>query len=709
MPQTDSDQTFAVEQEHLSQIYAEIVRVRDELNHKLATTHKDAAQDLRDMSEEVRVDFGGEDETMETLAAIETLNSVIDAYNQAHDFDVDRLRRAMLLLNQPYFAKVRLQMRPNRPARDVYIGATGLTDSQRRPLIVDWRSPVAQTYYNQQMGPTTYTVDGRVRKVNLQLRRQFDITRDHLNSYFDTTVAIQDSLLLNTLKKRHSPKLQAITATIQREQNEVVRHEDVPVLLVAGIAGSGKTSVLLQRIAYLFYQERDTLTPEQVYLFTPNDVFKRYIDTVLPSLGESNPRTYTWREFVQSLGFGERNDGADTDPQVLYGMERGIASLELDEKDFRDIRVDDVVLVHASQVDSAFRKFPRVPMGPRRSALVKEDLHDRLDRRISQLAKSDELQEQMLGLDLEQQVQIFGEPINPADEEETARLAQTYAQHLFSGAHDQVEQADWLRVDRVGMRLTGKDALNALEAAYLKLLITGNDAREARYVMVDEAQDYSAAQLIVMARYFSRAHFLLLGDPNQAIREHTATFQQMHQIFERTHGQVQECKLLTSYRSSPEITALFTSLMPTDQRSQISSVREAGVSPDIESFDDTDAYLERLRQVVDQASQTDELCAIVAQSKPRVAWLQKQLGDAVEVQTGQKNLPSKGIILMDLSLAKGLEFDHVVIPDAQEQVYPDTPLSRRRLYTAISRAMHEVTILSQGQLTPLLSGAQQKA
>ena len=285
----EHDQIFQEEQRHLSDIYAQLVSMRDDLTEELETSHKGIAQDLIDMSEEVRLDFVGADETMETLAAIETLNSVIDTYNQYHDFTVDKLRRILLLLMQPYFAKVRLQMRPGRPARDVYIGSAGVTDEARRPLIVDWRGPVAETYYNQEMGPTSYVVDGRTRTVNLELRRQFDITQDVLNMYFDTTVAIEDSLLLGALRRHHSEKLQAITATIQREQNAVVRHEDVPALLVSGIAGSGKTSVLLQRIAYLFYRERETLRPDQVYLFTPNSVFEHYIDTVLPSLGESNP------------------------------------------------------------------------------------------------------------------------------------------------------------------------------------------------------------------------------------------------------------------------------------------------------------------------------------------------------------------------------------------------------------------------------------
>ena len=175
------DEAFEQEQAHLSEVYAKLEQIRDDLTADIESDHEGAAQDLRDMSEEIRFNFSSHDETMETLAAIETLNSVIDAYNQYHDFKLDELRRAILLLRQPYFAKVTLKMRPGRPPRDVYIGAAGMTDERSIPFIVDWRSPVAETYYNQQMGETSYLVDGKVRTVELMLRRQFDIVRDKLN------------------------------------------------------------------------------------------------------------------------------------------------------------------------------------------------------------------------------------------------------------------------------------------------------------------------------------------------------------------------------------------------------------------------------------------------------------------------------------------------------------------------------------------------
>lgn len=694
------DPIFQAEQDHLTELYAQLLKMRDDISADLESNHRGAKQDLIAMSEEVRLDFGGADETIETLAAIETLNSVIDAYNQYHDFNVDKLRRVMLLLMQPYFAKVTLEMRPGRPPRDVYIGTAGMTDERSRPLVVDWRSPVAETYYNQEMGPTSYEVDGKVRTVNLTLRRQFDIVRDQLNSYFDTTIAIQDSLLLGALKKHHTEKLQAITATIQREQNEVVRHEDVPVLLVNGIAGSGKTSVLLQRIAYLLYQERKTLSPDQVWLFTPNDVFEHYIDTVLPSMGEANPQTFTWRAFVEAQGAGERDLGVDTAPESLRRLDEAVAELALEPDDLREIRFAGEVLLRAGQVQGAAEKFSQFPIGPRFTALVKDELHDRLERRFTQLSKSDEVQEEMLEMDVEQQVEVFGETISPDDDDEVAAYARRLVEQRYAGAHDEIERLSWIRFDRIGMRLLGQHALSATEWLYLRLLFTGTGDKSARFVMVDEVQDYTEAQLMVLARHFSRAHFLLLGDEHQAIMEGTATFPQIAAIFRASHGSVDECRLLTSYRSSPEITELFCGLLEPDERRRLTSVQRAGVKPDVRAFDKKDAYLEALRAAV--AEPGEGLTAVIAESDARVSWLAKQLGDAVCVLGKNSDLPASGVVLLSLRVAKGLEFDHVIVPDAQAEVYPDTPLARRRLYTALSRAMHRVTVLAQGPLTPLL-------
>ena len=697
------DEEFDAEQAHLTEVYEKLVAMRSGLYDQLEGSERSAAQDLLDMSEEIRMNFGSADETMETLAAIETLNSVIDAYNQHHDYMLDKLRRVLLLLIQPYFAKVRLKM-PSGTTRDVYIGAAGVTDKDSRPLIVDWRSPVAETYYNQQMGETSYLVNGKRRTATLELRRQYDISQNILKSYFDTTVAIQDSLLLSALKHSHTEKLRNITATIQREQNKVVRHADVPALLVAGIAGSGKTSVMLQRIAYLLFNERETLSPDQVWLFSPNEMFGRYIDNVLPSMGESNPRLLTWRDFIASQGLADRNIGTSTTPETLRELEAAVPRLSLEARDIREIAIDGVRLLKAGQIKTSLAKFAKIPMGPRFVALVTDELHDKLDRRIAQLAGDDELQEEMLSLDVDQQLEVFGQMINPLDDQETLAYAKTYSEWRFSRAHEMVSSLAWLRLDRIATSLLGRSA-DAAEALWLRLLIAGPGCKDARYVMIDEVQDYPEAHLMVLARFFSRAHFLLLGDEHQAIFEGTASFDQVRRVFGESHGSVDECQLLTSYRSSPEITAIFMGLLEKGEEAlvTVSSVREAGVAPEIVCHRETDAYLAELGRLVEDAREADELCAVICADRDRTSWLAKKLGDGVMTLRKDSSLPARGVVLTDVALAKGLEFDHVIIADAQRGAYPDTPLARRRLYTAVSRAMHKVTFVSQGELSPLLA------
>ena len=143
-------------------------------------------------------------------------------------------------------------------------------------------------------------------------------------------------------------------------------------LIVSGIAGSGKTSVLLQRIAFLLYRERKTLDASQVYLFTPNDVFRRYVDTVLPSLGESNPRTFTWRSFTAAQGLADHGEGGGTTADELGRLEAAVPSLELLPSDFREVKVADTVLLRTSSIQGAAEKYARFPVGPKFVALVKD-------------------------------------------------------------------------------------------------------------------------------------------------------------------------------------------------------------------------------------------------------------------------------------------------------------------------------------------------
>ena len=699
-----ADPVFQEEQAHLTQTYRTLQDLAQGIHRKMEKTRQDAAATKKSMSDDLTMNRADWDDAMEMYAEIEAMNRIVDGYNIAQAADAENLSKINLLLKQPYFAKVVLQFKPDEEPKELYIGNAGVSDEDYKRLVVDWRSPVAETYYNQDNGRTSYTAEGRVITCDLKLRRQFDIQGSRLNSYFDTTVAIQDSLLLASLSKRRTAQMKAITATIQKEQNLVVRHEDVPALLVSGIAGSGKTSVLLQRIAYLFYQNRTNLDPSEVYLITPNPLFRSYIDNVLPDMGEKNPETITLAEFLKRLLPEGMGQGSGEIPlAALERIDAAVKHFNLEDDDFKDLTCANKRLVAAAQIAKMNRKFSRIPAGPHRVTLIREELMKRLRSRIKQMAATDGVQDELTTLPVSEQMRIFHETIEPQTEEETRQLAIKFLEDRYEDAFRMVENDEWLRIERIGMRMLDASGFAPVEWLYLKMALTGLSNPYAKYVMIDEVQDYTTAQLAVLARYFRRAHFLLLGDPNQAIAPGTASWEEIRQVFAKACGTVEECQLMTSYRSSPEITALFARLAEDDQRMHITSVQREDAAPAIHECASQEEYEVALRQAVANARASEELTAIVVPWKQAAKRVSAILGeDAPALMTDKDALPSSGVIMLPLKLAKGLEFDHVIVPDATEHVFGEDDLSKRRLYTTISRATHAITLLAQGELTPLL-------
>lgn len=770
MSSTQQDAIFTAEQAHLSQVHAQLRNQEAQLTEELRVISEEAAKDIASMRGELFLGMADDSQKLETLAEYELLNHVIDGYNVSADSARENLRRTQVLLENPYFAKVSLRFKPGAAPRDIYIGTCGATDKDGRHYIVDWRSPVAEVYYNQANGPTSYEANGRTITCDLLVRRQFECRRDVLKSCFDTTVAIQDQLLLDSLAKRRSDKMTDITSTIQREQNQVIRHADVPVLLVNGIAGSGKTSVLLQRIAYLFYKHRDTLDPSDVCLITPNKVFGRYIDSVLPNMGERNPRISTFDELMEDLVKSARGEDVQVTPEDLERIDAALATLTLEPKDFCDIRIGNWKAVPASLVSTVARDFRSIKPGPGFVFRMNEELTDRLKARVKSLVRAESTQAEILDLPEEEQRRLFGQRVFPQTDEEFASLAEIYLKDRYKPVFEAINDARWLRIDRIGGRIlnqpagkggSGTDAsarsggragkpsptgaparsggLTRTEWVYLKLALTGESQHDTRFVFVDEVQDYSEAQLMMLARYFNNAHFLLLGDENQAIKPGTASFDQIKRLFQRLRGQVEEFSLLTSYRSSPEITTLFSSLLDEASRIRISSVQRPGIQPTIEEFLPAGAiadagaaaatrstvagsaaeqsvgqdastsaenagYRQRLMELIQAAESREGLTAVICANRKQAKRVAAILGDdCPTVVSAGDALPKSGVLLTHLALAKGLEFDQVIIADAQAVNFPDNVISRRRLYTAISRATQEVHILSNGPMTSLLA------
>lgn len=702
--ENSADAVFQEEQNHLTSTYEAIEKIERNVLESMRKTAQEAEEDKRNMADELASNFASDGEKQETYIEYANMNSVIDSYNRTQRANAEKLTAVRILKPQPYFAKVVLQYKPSAAPKELYIGNAGLSDDSYRRLIVDWRSPVAEVYYNQADGKTSYEANGRTINVDLKLRRQFDITGNKLNAYFDTTIAIQDELLLASLSRQRTSQMQAITTTIQKEQNVVIRHKDVPALLVNGIAGSGKTSVLLQRIAYLFYQKRESLDPRQVFLITPNPVFRDYIDNVLPDMGERNPNILTWNEFAEgTIPPGRDFKRFDTSFETLKFIDKAVDSLELQDKDFRDIKSQGTVLINAQQIAKAAAKFKNAPAGPHRITLIREELETRLQSRLGQMANNTAAQDVVSELSYNDQLSIFGEPITMDTEENAKAFTLKFLTQQYESAFEAVKNDYWLRIDRIGKRIAGIEDLPFLEWLYLKIRITGMSNPDTKYVMIDEVQDYTTAQLAILSRYFRRANFLLLGDENQAIKPGTASFDEIRHVFEATRGEVSECHLMTSYRSTPAITELFAKLAITADGMQISSVQRADTEPEFHECATESEYIQNLVQAARESKELKGTTAFVALNAEAATHTAQLLGDDSPALIGEGDtLPNSGSILLALPLAKGLEFDHVVIVNASKEDFPDNDLSRRRLYTAISRATSTVSIFSNGELSPLL-------
>lgn len=699
-----ADAVFQEEQQHLSKTYAAIEKIEQDVLANMRKTAQEAEEDKRNMADELASNFASDGEKQETYIEYANMNSVIDSYNRTQRANAEKLTAVRILKPQPYFAKVVLQYKPGAAPKELYIGNAGLSDDQYRRLIVDWRSPVAEVYYNQADGKTSYEANGRTINVDLLLRRQFDITGNKLNACFDTTVAIQDELLLASLSRQRTSQMQAITTTIQKEQNVVIRHKDVPALLVNGIAGSGKTSVLLQRIAYLFYQQRESLDPRQVFLITPNPVFRNYIDNVLPDMGERNPNILTWNEFAEgTIPPGRDFARFDTTFETLQRIDEAVEKLEFQDKDFRDIKSQGTLLISAQQIARAAAKFKNAPAGPHRITLIREELEARLQSRLGQMAGNSAAQDVVSELSYNDQLSIFGEPIAMDTEENAKKYTLQFLTQEYESAFEAVRCDYWLRIDRIAKRIAGMEELSFLEWLYTKIAITGMSNPDAKYVMIDEVQDYTTAQLAVLARYFRRANFLLLGDENQAIKPGTASFDEIRRVFKEIRGEVSECNLMTSYRSTPAITELFAKLAVTADGMQISSVQRADTEPDFHECATAEEYEKELRALASAAKAYDGTTAFFALDEESATQTVQLLGEDAPQLIGEGDtLPGSGAIVLALPLAKGLEFDHVVIVDASAEAFPENELSRRCLYTAISRATSTVSIVSNGELSPLL-------
>ncbi|VTT36649.1 ATP-dependent DNA helicase IV [Enterococcus casseliflavus] len=705
------------EKKHLADTYQQLLTRKTVLNSFLTEGRKKDRLAMQSIGEEIRLNFDNFADRLDTFAAIESKNREIDQMNAALQSAERELAAIDRLLDSPYFGKISLQFEDEETIEDFYIGINGFVNENKEGLIYDWRSPIAELFYAKRLGPVSYQVNNQTISAVLEQRRQFIIEKDQLKQAFDTSVAIQDEVLLAALEANNSQKMQDITASIQHEQNVIIRDLAHKNLLVNGVAGSGKTSAVMQRIAFLLYHFREEMTAENVLILSPNSRFIDYISQVLPSLGEKNPLTLTMRQFCQAFpsvdleseeAYFDRIQQAPSEAIELLrsaDFSRFLQSLskQLPEElvlQFKPIKRKNVVLFSEETIDTFFQETPKqAPLRDRIQA-VKKKLAYAWEERLQKNALAANVHDQVRSLTEDEQRSLLGTVLKDDSEKTIQKAALRLLKKKYAKVTKQINDLTWfdtkqLLADSADYFTHGQITLtqttDSLDYTVCLLLIRHLVAEKQpvpalRYLFIDEVQDYTPAQLQFLLCLFPMTAFTLVGDQQQAIFTSAITVSEIQTIFQQQAKFLETYQLTTSYRSSGVITRLFAQMLPKETNLNISAVRPAGKLPQF------------------YANLTDvALVDIVKELKQPVTIITKDSRSSEELkQFFDKQAVSFHGTVLPIHLAKGLEFKQVLLYDVSAENY-HTDQDQRILYTAISRAMEELMVTSKTTFSTFLT------
>ncbi|MDR0922517.1 MAG: AAA family ATPase [Lactobacillales bacterium] len=726
----------ALEQHHLDELYKELLETKVFAEKFLQKNHEEGLKAVSEMGEGLSRDVSNYTNQLDTFSAIEMRNREIDQFNMKHDSWTTRLENIHRSLEEPFFGRIDVIYDGEEEVETYYLGVNSFINVNEERKVYDWRAPIGELYYSQELGETSYEVNSRKIPVDLKKRRQFKINGKNLISFFDSSIAIRDELLLEALESNATQYMQDITSTIQKEQNEVIRDTTSRVLLVNGIAGSGKTSAVLQRIAYLLYQYRNDLLPTDVVLLSPNPIFVQYISKVLPNLGEKNPINLTihellkmylprWIRLEEESQYLERNvkNIENKQDEILRSsaffdfLEKKAKIGEIYPTYVSPIRHQNKVLIDKEQILKFYNITPAQNTAVQRVAATTKHLEYSLDEWLRKKANSPKMYDRITQMTEEEQMKYFGRYIQSESKEQIAKLALQYLNRHYKKTWQQIRRRNWLNVEEILRDLyqeyTGEPlefsngevsvdlatALIAVTDMYKESLAKNN----VKFVLVDETQDYSAAQMKLLLRLFGQAKYTLLGDENQAIFKTKITFEEIRALFEEKGMAVTQKDLLTSYRSNAPITNLFKKVANHSDKIHVVSVQEGGKEPLFIQTENEEMYLDELVKLLREFPEK-EATAIITKDIDSADKLYSKLRGKVAIKNfaHEKHLvPGVGLNLLPISLAKGLEFDHVVIDNASNKNY-QTDHDRQLLYTGISRAMKSVSLPYIGEISELL-------
>lgn len=620
-----------------------------------------------------------------------------------------RLKEFTILKDSPYFGKITFT-EEDEGAEEFYIGRFGLTpEDSYDPVIVDWRAPVASLFYKGTLGETTYDCPNGVVNANLLGRRQLIVKKGELKGLFDSAIDVKDDILQMVLTSNSSEKLKDIVMTIQEEQDEIIRAPKDKVVVVNGVAGSGKTTIALHRVSYLLYNFRKQFG-DKVLILGPNDIFMDYIGQVLPTLGESGVTQMTFQNFaISEIGLEEPVKGfSEYIEEAMSGNEEALKEYKyksskkftelldktlekMNEEYFKiqPVRFFDEEIVSVGEIKELFTKYYGYMPLFRRSEKIKRILTSKIKDKRDELV-----------MELEAKIKEEISKLSP-DELEIEKNNLLFKRRIrireivrgVMNSRDELES--WINhEDTVSLykRITNTEALGYMDLAgilYLMVMLEGKKCKkEYKHVVIDEAQDYNTTQFKLIKELTGCKSYTIVGDSNQRLIT-TLEEPAMLNLEEVFGNAVKEFSLLKSYRSTQQIMEYASQFLNEDK--VIPLVREGEPVIEEETTSKEDLVETIVSIIEDYQEDGLESIAVITKNKENMPEISGLLKERIKIMSFDRDdlIYNGGNVLIPAYYAKGLEFDGVIILEEGEE----TPSLVK--YIMCTRALHRLSIIKK--------------
>ncbi len=676
----------------------------------------------------------------------QNLNSINNKISE-YDMEVKKISALERMIKSPYFARIDFKFDDEEEADKIYIGITSLIDDKSHDIhIYDWRSPISSVFYRFGTGRVYYDApEGRI-DGEVDLKRQYEIKNGKLEYFFDADIEIMDEFLRKLLSQNASSKMKTIVETIQKEQDIIIRDMETELIMVQGVAGSGKTSVALHRVAYLMYQGRSArLSHDNIVIISPNTLFEQYISNVLPELGEKNVNSLTFEHILRTVILSEciqtKNqllEGILTANGTAYGnirkksmefkgsgqfveiLRRFIYDIPKRWIEFRDVYYDGNniakrELLKAKIINDKGTSLLRLRLKKLERHIL-ETVHNQRKNRIIKLKgfveknkeHMFEVEETARMLSIHESTVLIKE-IRKFTELNISGLYKNllYNKKYFYDLAKNLELPDCIEdiIDFTCENLK-RDCLqydDALALAFLQLMINGNtDYNDIKQVVIDEAQDYYPIHFEILNLLFPKSRYTVLGDINQTIGklEDLTLYEQFSRIL---------CKeksiLITmdkSFRCTNEILEYSSRFL--DHGFKIDSFSRNGDAPEVYSSDSQSSLEDLIISEIAACRENNyQSVGLICKTEKDAVLLYERLKDKVDVQlmSSEGKADLHGTFIIPVYMSKGLEFDAVLICDADNDHY-NSEDDKKLLYIASSRALHRLNLFYTGKISHLL-------